>query len=211
MSFPSSTYRPDRKRTAAKGAANELRDLDCERVDGVDRPATGRSFMLFKSEDGAGRRLMRKVASTSGFMLPELVTAEPNRPPQGYVFAEPDADARGPADMDLGGDDPEDLEDRDFKGLFTNIVFGVPPKTQDFPIEDQPARQPERRNDRSIVADFSDADPIPAGGAGPTYSADGKQLFRPAAAAQFPDGRVYVTKADPDRTFRTSMTSAIFG
>ena len=31
----------------------ELKDLDVDRIDGVDRPATGRSFLLFKSEGGA--------------------------------------------------------------------------------------------------------------------------------------------------------------
>lgn len=35
-----------------KGLATELKDLDVERVDGVDRPATGRAFALFKSEKG---------------------------------------------------------------------------------------------------------------------------------------------------------------
>jgi hypothetical protein len=30
----------------------ELKDLDVERVDGVDKPATGRNFLLFKSKDG---------------------------------------------------------------------------------------------------------------------------------------------------------------
>jgi hypothetical protein len=32
--------------------ATELKDLDVDRVDGVDRPATGRAFALFKSETG---------------------------------------------------------------------------------------------------------------------------------------------------------------
>lgn len=33
-----------------KELATELKDLDVDRVDGVDRPATGRSFALYKSE-----------------------------------------------------------------------------------------------------------------------------------------------------------------
>lgn len=33
--------------------ASELKDLDVDRVDGVDKPATGRNFLLFKSEAGA--------------------------------------------------------------------------------------------------------------------------------------------------------------
>lgn len=33
-------------------SATELKDLTVDRVDGVDRPATGRNFLLFKSEDG---------------------------------------------------------------------------------------------------------------------------------------------------------------
>jgi len=32
------------------GLTTELKDLDVDRVDGVDRPATGRAFALFKSE-----------------------------------------------------------------------------------------------------------------------------------------------------------------
>src|SRR5437870_5676476 len=33
-----------------KNLSTELKDLDVDRVDGVDRPATGRAFVLFKSE-----------------------------------------------------------------------------------------------------------------------------------------------------------------
>lgn len=39
--------------------AQELKDLNVDRVDGVDRPATGRNFLLFKSQDGQ----VEKVAS----------------------------------------------------------------------------------------------------------------------------------------------------
>ena len=38
------------KRKLKGGHAAELKDLDVDRVDGVDRPATGRNFLLFKSE-----------------------------------------------------------------------------------------------------------------------------------------------------------------
>lgn len=57
-----------------KPKAQELKDLDVDRVDGVDRPATGRSFLLFKSEDNAPdademtdeERRARGVAPLSG-------------------------------------------------------------------------------------------------------------------------------------------------
>lgn len=38
--------------TRTKALTTELKDLDVDRVDGVDRPATGRAFALFKSRDG---------------------------------------------------------------------------------------------------------------------------------------------------------------
>ncbi len=34
-----------------KKATSELKDLQIDRVDGVDKPATGRTFILMKSED----------------------------------------------------------------------------------------------------------------------------------------------------------------
>jgi len=42
--------------------ANALQDLDVERIDGVDRPATGRKFLLMKSADAVKSRL--KVAAS---------------------------------------------------------------------------------------------------------------------------------------------------
>lgn len=38
--------------TRTKALTTELKDLDVDRVDGVDRPATGRAFALYKSRDG---------------------------------------------------------------------------------------------------------------------------------------------------------------
>lgn len=43
--------------------AQELKDLDVDRVDGVDRPATGRKFLLFKSENSEA--IMKGYAMTA--------------------------------------------------------------------------------------------------------------------------------------------------
>lgn len=45
--------------------AQELKDLDVDRVDLVDKPATGRSFLLFKSEDAAGKPVSKTVDGTA--------------------------------------------------------------------------------------------------------------------------------------------------
>lgn len=45
--------RKHRKAAAADGT--ELLDLDVDRVDGVDRPATGRKFLITKDKDGITR------------------------------------------------------------------------------------------------------------------------------------------------------------
>src|SRR5262245_49129177 len=39
---------PEKKK---KNLSTELKDLDVDRVDGVDRPATGRAFALYKSAE----------------------------------------------------------------------------------------------------------------------------------------------------------------
>ena len=41
----------EKRRKKLKPSATQLMDLDVDRVDGVDKPATGRGFLLFKSED----------------------------------------------------------------------------------------------------------------------------------------------------------------
>lgn len=210
FSFAKSEWNP---RRARKGrSTQQLKDLDVERVDGVDKPATGRGFLLFKSEDDA--RMIQPRMRTSGFAPPEDFGRDSTRPVMGYRFDEPDADERGPADEGLGGDEdtgvaPFDrLKDRSFRGLFNNIVFQAAPNAAHvFALEDQPARQPERGDDRPH-ADLPERDAIPAAGAGPMYSASGEELFRPAAAARFPDGREWVQKQD-DRVFRVSFASIL--
>ena len=109
---------------------SELKDLDVDRVDGVDKPATGRSFLLFKGEDGD--QVMKgygMVATAAGAVLSKMRTDKnavvsrksavalnglaqvlgqdpvfvgKSVPTQPYEFSEPDADKRGPADEDLG-------------------------------------------------------------------------------------------------------------
>jgi hypothetical protein len=48
--------------------AEELKDLDVERIDGVDRPATGRKFVLFKSASEASRVLGQAVRKSVSFV-----------------------------------------------------------------------------------------------------------------------------------------------
>ncbi len=111
--------------------AQELKDLDVDRVDGVDKPATGRNFLLFKSEDGdAIMKGYGMVATAAHAVLAKMRTdknAQVSRksaialnglaqvlgedavfvgksvPTQPYLFTEPDADKRGPADENVGG------------------------------------------------------------------------------------------------------------
>lgn len=51
---------------------NQLLDLDTDRVDGVDKPATGRTFALFKSEEGAAGQ----EAILKGYALVATAAAE---------------------------------------------------------------------------------------------------------------------------------------
>lgn len=110
---------------------SELKDLDVDRVDGVDRPATGRSFLLFKGEDSdtilkgygmvatAAAAVLAKmrtdknavVSKSSAVALnglaqvlgQEAVFVGKSVPTQPYVCTEdPDVDTRGPADEKLG-------------------------------------------------------------------------------------------------------------
>lgn len=110
--------------------AQELKDLDVDRVDGVDKPATGRNFLLFKSEDGNAIMKGYGMVATAAHAVLEKIRSDKNAtvsrksaialnglaqvlgedavfvgksvPTQPYVFAEPDADKRGPADENLG-------------------------------------------------------------------------------------------------------------
>ncbi len=110
--------------------AQELKDLDVDRVDGVDKPATGRNFLLFKSEDGdaimkgygavatAAHIVLEKVRKDSKAVVSrksavalnglaqvlgeDAVFVGKSVPTQPYSFTEPDADKRGPADEKLG-------------------------------------------------------------------------------------------------------------
>lgn len=111
--------------------AQELKDLDVDRVDGVDKPATGRNFLLFKSEDGDAIMKGYGMVATAAHAVLEKIRSDKNAvcsrksaialnglaqvlgedavfvgksvPTQPYVFSEPDADKRGPADENLGG------------------------------------------------------------------------------------------------------------
>jgi hypothetical protein len=109
----------------------QLKDLSVERVDGVDRPATGRKFLLLKSEDGGSKAIMKGYAMTATAASAVLKAVRANAatmklskstmvamnglaqvlgadavfkdvPTQPYEFTEPDADKRGPADESLG-------------------------------------------------------------------------------------------------------------
>jgi hypothetical protein len=110
--------------------AQELKDLDVDRVDGVDKPATGRNFLLFKSEDGdaimkgygavatAAHIVLEKVRKDSKAVVSRksaialnglaqvlgegAVFVGKSVPTQPYMLTEPDVNARGPADEKLG-------------------------------------------------------------------------------------------------------------
>lgn len=116
---------------AIKKGASQLTDLDVDRVDAVDKPATGRSFLLFKGEADAEQVLKGygMVATAASAVLSKMRTDKnavvsrksavalnglaqvlgqdavfvgKSVPTQPYLFTEPDADKRGPADEDLG-------------------------------------------------------------------------------------------------------------
>lgn len=108
----------------------QLKDLDVERIDGVDRPATGRKFLLMKNEGGAQAVLkqaaaasfaasavlkcMREDAGSTTLAKSTLIAANGLAqvlgqeavskavPTQPYEYSEPDVDVRGPADEKLG-------------------------------------------------------------------------------------------------------------
>lgn len=58
-----------------KKATQELKDLDVERVDGVDRPATGRSFILFKNEQDAPQGIQRGAGTARPATVDEMADA----------------------------------------------------------------------------------------------------------------------------------------
>lgn len=113
-------------------ATAALKDLEVDRVDGVDRPATGRNFLLFKSEAGADAILksLGLVSTAASFALAKMRTdksctvskdtaiamngvaqilgeapvfVDKSVPTQPYEIKEDvDVDSRGPADEKLG-------------------------------------------------------------------------------------------------------------
>jgi hypothetical protein len=111
--------------------ASELKDLDVDRVDGVDKPATGRNFLLFKGSDGdlvmksygalasVAHEVLAKARTDKNLTVSrksavalnglaqvlgeDAVFVGKSIPTQPYEFSEPDTDKRGPADEDLGG------------------------------------------------------------------------------------------------------------
>lgn len=109
--------------------AQELKDLDVDRVDGVDKPATGRNFLLFKSEDGDAIMKGYAMTATAGSLVLDAIRKDKHAmvsrksaialnglaqvlgkdalfvsksvPTQPYEFSEPDGDKRGPEDEGL--------------------------------------------------------------------------------------------------------------
>jgi hypothetical protein len=53
-----------------KKPANELVDVDVERIDGVDRPAHGRAFALYKSESGPSSTDADKIVAAVKRLMP---------------------------------------------------------------------------------------------------------------------------------------------
>ena len=59
-----------------KELATELKDLDVDRVDGVDRPATGKPFLLYKSENDDAAQIaaaIRRVSKTADDVYAEII------------------------------------------------------------------------------------------------------------------------------------------
>jgi hypothetical protein len=154
---------------------SELKDLDVDRVDGVDKPATGRSFLLFKGADGD--QVMKgygMVATAAGAVLSKMRTDKnavvsrksavalnglaqvlgqdpvfvgKSVPTQPYEFSEPDADKRGPADEDLG----QNFTPRAMPGsMVGSVQFRM--KDEDMEMEDEEEDKPWEKNARSVAA-----------------------------------------------------------
>jgi len=125
MDIPSET-----RGDGLRKGAQELKDLDVDRVDGVDKPATGRNFLLFKAEDGdaimkgygmlatVAHEVLAKARADTNLVVSrksaialnglaqvlgeDAVFVGKSVPTQPYEFSEPDVNRRGPADEDLG-------------------------------------------------------------------------------------------------------------
>ena len=120
-----------RLRTGVSKSTTELKDLEVERVDGVDKPATGRHFILFKNETGGdvikkgygalatvaaevlkcvrkdGKATVSRSTAVALNGLAQLMEQSPvfvdkSVPTQPYEFSEPDVDKRGPDDENIG-------------------------------------------------------------------------------------------------------------
>ena len=173
---------------------SELKDLEVDRVDGVDKPATGRSFLLFKSEGGdqvmkgygmvatAAATVLTKMRTDKNAVvsrksavalngLAQVLGQEPvfvgkSVPTQPYEFSEPDADKRGPADEDLGPNFTP-------LSMVGKVQFRM--KDADMEMEDEPEdedadKKPWEKTAKSVAAAkaqaVKDADEADAGVAG---------------------------------------------
>jgi hypothetical protein len=113
-------------------ATSELKDLEVDRVDGVDKPATRRNFLLFKSEDGDAIMKSYGAVATAADIVLKMVRVDKHAvvsrksavalnglaqvlgqdpvfvgkgfelQPYSLVDSDLDGDKRGPADESLG-------------------------------------------------------------------------------------------------------------
>lgn len=113
-------------------ATSELKDLEVSRVDGVDKPATRRNFLLFKSEDGDAVMESYGAVATAADIVLKMVRVDKHAvvsrksavalnglaqvlgqdpvfvgkgfelQPYSLVDSDLDGDKRGPADESLG-------------------------------------------------------------------------------------------------------------
>ena len=157
--------------------AQQLKDLDVERVDGVDKPATGRPFLLFKSEDAPADQIMKGYAmtATAADAFLKAIRTDKNAvmsvksaiavnglaqvlgqgavflsksvPTQPYEFSEPDADKRGPADEKLG----PNFTPRAMPGSMVGAVqFSLTAEAQKAVKEEEPEPEEDEENGKDM-------------------------------------------------------------
>ena len=132
---------------AAERRVQELRDLVIDRVDGVDRPATGRNFLLAKSADAAPAESTEKRS-----IFRDVFRRGDVRGAHGYVEEVWDGEGEPVSKGDVrGADTGADAMGRAYDDQAYNALGGL--------NQHQP-----------------DVDPIPAAGSGPTLETDTRGL-----------------------------------
>jgi hypothetical protein len=194
-----------------KGAL-ELKDLDVDRVDGVDKPATGKNFLLFKGADGdlimksygalatVANEVLSKARTDKNMTvsrksaialngLAQVLGQDPvfvgkSVPTQPYEFVEPDADKRGPADEKVG----ENFTPRSMPGSMVGSVA--------FRLKDEEDEEDEGKGKAKVAAKGKN----PFAAEGDEDEEDGKGKGKGKTKVKDADG----DEADMDATERTN-------